>query len=77
PQVDETFWSVVTLKSPIQWGDKLVQFVCLLNISEQNQMEDSKPMYDVLMKLLDNRLLVQKILQCNTYAELKNTLKKV
>ncbi|MDN6641209.1 MAG: BglG family transcription antiterminator, partial [Tetragenococcus sp.] len=77
PQVDKTFWSVVTLKNPIQWEDKLVQFVCLLNISEQNQMEDSKPMYDVLMKLLDNRLLIQKILQCDTYTELKNTLKKV
>ncbi|MDN6127938.1 MAG: PTS sugar transporter subunit IIA, partial [Tetragenococcus halophilus] len=77
PQVEETFWSVVTLKHPIQWGDKLVQFVCLLNISEQNQMEESKPMYDVLMKLLDNRPLIQKVLQCDTYEALKNTLKKV
>ena len=77
PQVEETFWSVVTLKHPIQWDDKLVQLVCLLNISEQNQMEESKPMYDVLMKLLDNRPLIQKVLQCDTYEALKNTLKKV
>lgn len=75
PQTVDTFWSIVTLKRPIQWGNKPVQVVCLLNINKQKQkMDDLKPMYDVLMKLLDNRFLLQKLLQGETYAEFKDAL---
>ncbi|GAA0349055.1 BglG family transcription antiterminator [Oceanobacillus sp. FSL W7-1281] len=77
PQTDETFWSIVTLKDSILWGDKPVQLICLLNISTHNKMDDLKPMYDVLVKLLDNRLIVQKLLQCETYAEVKKVMTKV
>lgn len=76
PQADETFWSIVTLKEPIQWGGKPVQLINLLNIN-RNQQDSLKPMYDVLIKLLDNRDLVQKLLQCETYAEFKSLLTKV
>src|SRR5699024_6646561 len=62
-QTDETFWSIVTLKEPIQWGNKPVQLIILLNIN-RNQKDSLKSMYDVLIKLLDNRDLVQKLLQC-------------
>ncbi|AYW47967.1 PTS fructose transporter subunit IIA [Tetragenococcus osmophilus] len=77
PQVNDTFWSIVTLKQPIQWDDKPVQFICLLNVSKQNQMEESKPMYDVLMKLLDNRRIIHRLLQCETYEELKKVLRSL
>ncbi|MBA4603554.1 BglG family transcription antiterminator [Thermoactinomyces mirandus] len=76
PQADDTFWSIVTLRNPIQWGGKPVQIICLLNISKRNRMDDLKPMYDVLVKLLDNRLLLQKLLHCETYNEFKTVLTK-
>ncbi|MFD1362388.1 BglG family transcription antiterminator [Lentibacillus salinarum] len=76
PQTDATFWSIVTLRNPIQWGSKPVQIICLLNISKDKQMDDLKPMYDVLVKMLDNRPLLQKLLQCETYSEFKWALTK-
>lgn len=73
PQTDETFWSIITLENPISWGDKPVQMIYLLNISKQ-QEDDLTPMYDVLLKLLDNYSLIQKLLQCKMYSEFKVTL---
>src|SRR5699024_4459377 len=72
-QTDDTFWSIVTLKNPIQWGNKPVQFINLLNIN-RHQVDNLKPMYDVLKRLLDNRVLLQELLQCETYAAFKSTL---
>ncbi len=77
PQAGDTFWSIVTLKNPIPWGDKPVQIICLLNISKQKRMDDLKPMYNVLVKLLDNWLLLQKLLQCETYDEFKTVLTRI
>ncbi|MEW9676948.1 BglG family transcription antiterminator [Lentibacillus sp. L22] len=74
-QTDETFWSIVTLKHPIQWGEKPVQLINLLNINRY-QKDSLKPMYDVLKKLLDSRALLQRLLQCETYAEFKSLLTK-
>lgn len=77
PQTDDTFWSIVTLEKPIQWGNKPVQIVFLLNINKQKQaMDDLKPMYEVLMKLLDNQFLLQELLQTKTYVEFKQALTK-
>lgn len=72
-QTDDTFWSIVTLRNPIQWGGKPVQMINLLNINK-HQVDNLKPMYDVLIKLLDNRVLLQKLLQCETYAQFKSIL---
>ncbi|MDY0406717.1 BglG family transcription antiterminator [Virgibacillus sp. 179-BFC.A HS] len=74
PQTQETFWSVVTLQRPIQWGDKPVQLIVLLNISE-NKKYDLKPMYALLLKLLDDKNMVREILQCKTYEQLKRIIK--
>jgi len=36
----ETFWTVCTLRNPIKWyDDQSVQFICLLNVNEDNQAE--------------------------------------
>ncbi|MEG6575062.1 BglG family transcription antiterminator [Caldibacillus debilis] len=74
PQTDETFWCIVTLAKPIQWGKKPVQLICLLNI-DKNKRDSLKPMYSVLVKFLDNVQLIHRLLQCQTYDEFKNTLK--
>lgn len=68
PCTKETFWSIVTLKNPIIWGERPVQFVLLLNIGETVK-HDLKPMYDLLIKLLDNSNLIQRLVQCDTYDE--------
>lgn len=68
PCTEETFWSIVTLKKPIQWGERPVQFVLLLNIGKKVK-HDLKPMYDVLVRLLDNRNLIQRLVQCETREE--------
>ncbi|MFS8652853.1 MAG: PTS sugar transporter subunit IIA, partial [Caldibacillus sp.] len=68
PCTKETFWSIVTLKNPIVWGKRPVQFVLLLNIGETVK-HDLKPMYDLLIKLLDNSNLIQRLVQCETYDE--------
>lgn len=75
PQTDDTFWSILTLNSPIQWGDKPVRIVFLLNIAKENT-EDLKAMYGTLVKLLDNEFLLKELLDCSTYHEFKKVLKK-
>ncbi|WP_158282220.1 BglG family transcription antiterminator [Salipaludibacillus keqinensis] len=76
PQTDDTFWSIITLKKPILWIDKPVQFVVLLNIAKNNQA-NLKPMYTSLMQLLDDRNKVTGFLQCKTFDQLKSLIKNM
>jgi lichenan operon transcriptional antiterminator len=63
PETEETFWTVCTLKKPIEWaGKNMVQFICLLNIGKDSK-EDLEGMYQRLVALVENRTLVQKILK--------------
>ncbi|WP_175631946.1 BglG family transcription antiterminator [Virgibacillus siamensis] len=73
PKTDSTFWSIVTLKKPIQWEDKLVQIVFLLNVNRYKK-DDLKPMFHSLVQLVDDRNFVQQLLQCRTYIQFKNKL---
>ncbi|WP_425339543.1 PTS sugar transporter subunit IIA [Lentibacillus salicampi] len=73
PKTDSTFWSIVTLKKPIQWDDKPVQIVFLLNIN-QNKKDDLKPMFNTLVKLVDNKILIHQLLQCKSYNTFKNKI---
>ncbi|WP_174614735.1 BglG family transcription antiterminator [Virgibacillus ihumii] len=73
PKTDSTFWSIVTLKRPIKWEDKLVQIVFLLNVN-RNKKDDLKPMFSSLVQLVDNRKLVQQLLQCRSYKQFKNKI---
>ncbi|PLT27543.1 BglG family transcription antiterminator [Peribacillus deserti] len=68
PQTNTTFWAVCTLQKPIKWGDKRVQFICLLSI-EKNSTGDFQSMYNLLGSLLDDSTKVQQFLKCRTYKE--------
>lgn len=74
-QADETFWTIITLDDPIQWGEKPVQFIVFLNINKK-QMESLQPMYEILIKLMENRELIQQLIQCESYSAFKTFLMK-
>ncbi len=62
PQSNQTFLSFCTLKKPIQWGDKRVQFICLLSV-KKGSTEDLQSMYEMLGKIIDDVSLVQELLK--------------
>ena len=68
PQTDHTFWVICTLQKPITWGEKPVQFVCLLCV-EKNNNRDLQRMYDKLVHLVDNHDIVQKLIKARSYYE--------
>lgn len=70
PKTASTFWAICTLQKPIDWGGKMVQFVCLLCV-EKECTEDLKNMYELLIHIIDNEKYVQELLQCETYQELE------
>jgi lichenan operon transcriptional antiterminator len=72
PLTDDTFWSICTLQKPIEWDDKLVQFVCLLSV-EKDSSGDLQRMYDMLGKVIDDRELVQHLIKAKTFNEFKDT----
>ncbi|WP_213818669.1 BglG family transcription antiterminator [Garciella nitratireducens] len=76
PQTKETFWCVVTLKKPIQWGNKSVQLVVLLNISKEKK-QGLHPMHELLIRLLDNKEMVNHILKCKNYQQLRQMMKRI
>ncbi|WP_144552558.1 BglG family transcription antiterminator [Bacillus sp. X1(2014)] len=68
PQTDSTFWTICTLKKPIEWGGKRVQFVCLLSV-EKNSGSELQNMYDYLLELIDDSQVVQQLIKCKNYKE--------
>ncbi|WP_245732780.1 BglG family transcription antiterminator [Salinibacillus kushneri] len=66
PQSRETFVSVCTLKKPITWHDKSVQFVCLLCVKE-GSTEDLEDVYKLLGSIIDNAWMVQQLLRAKDY----------
>ncbi|WP_017471257.1 BglG family transcription antiterminator [Amphibacillus jilinensis] len=72
-QTNDTFLTICTLKKPIDWADKRVQFVCLLNV-EKDSKEDLQHMYEMLGKMVDNPSLIQQLVQCKNYRDFINTL---
>ncbi|WP_019636622.1 BglG family transcription antiterminator [Paenibacillus fonticola] len=68
PQSDGTIWAICTLKQPIDWSGKPVQFICLLSI-DKNGEEPPTTMYNHLMRIVDHSEIVQQMLDCETYDE--------
>lgn len=68
PQSDGTIWAICTLKQPIDWAGKPVQFICLLSI-DKNGEEPPTTMYNQLMRIVDHSEIVQQMLDCETYDE--------
>lgn len=72
-QADHTFLTLCTLKKPIDWADKRVQFVCLLNV-EKDSKEDLQNMYEMLSKMVDNPQLIRRLISCDNYRDFINTI---
>ncbi|PLR98522.1 BglG family transcription antiterminator [Bacillus sp. T33-2] len=73
-ETSDTFWTICTLKSPIQWDDdKMVQFVCLLNI-EKGSEERLSGMYQQLIKVIENKSVVQKLIKSQSKEEIINIM---
>lgn len=68
PQTNETFWSICTLKKPIDWDEKRVQFVCLLSVKKSSK-EDLVNMYSLLIKVVDDSNMVYQLLRCKSFRE--------
>jgi len=68
PETDETFWTLCTLRKPIQWEEKRVQFVCLLSV-QKNGAADLQCMYKILCRVVDDQEVVQRLLKCISYDE--------
>ncbi|SDK19887.1 BglG family transcription antiterminator [Sediminibacillus albus] len=68
PQSNQTFLAFCTLRKPVLWGEKRVQFVCLLSV-EKNSTADLQSMYDLLGTVIDDASLVQKLLKVQSYEE--------
>ncbi|MFC9710272.1 BglG family transcription antiterminator [Paenibacillus sp. NPDC056933] len=68
PQSNRTVWAICTLKSPIDWSGRPVQFVCLLSIAKSGE-EPQVKMYQHLMGLVDDSEIIQQMLECKTYGE--------
>ncbi|MGE6630497.1 BglG family transcription antiterminator [Bacillus sp. NPDC077027] len=75
PQTLETFWAICTLEKPIDWGDKKVQFVCLLCV-EKNNLKDLKGMYHLLGELVHNNKLIHCLIACDSFEEMLDVLYK-
>ncbi len=72
-QTDHTFLTICTLEKSIDWAENRVQFVCLLNVEKDSQ-EDLQHMYEMLGNMVDNKVLVQKLIKCTSYHEFINAL---
>lgn len=76
PITEETFWTLATLKYPVNWNDKKVQLICLLNVAKEvNQSLD--PMYKTLISIIDNPNIVQKIIKCKSKEDVFRILENV
>ncbi|MEC1543621.1 transcriptional regulator LicR [Bacillus halotolerans] len=75
PQTQTTFWAVCTLKKPIDWENKRVQFVCLLCVEKENKA-DLQSMYKLLGSILDDPAAVSQLLKSRTYQELSDVFDK-
>lgn len=73
-QTDETFLTVCTLQRPINWGEKRVQLIFLLNV-EKGDTQDLQTLYKALRYIVDNISVVQRILKCRSYEDFLKVLK--
>lgn len=68
PQSKQTFLTICTLKRPIDWGERKVQFVCLLNVKKDSQ-ENLQDLYDILGRIVNDSALIQRLLSARSYQE--------
>ncbi|XJZ26723.1 BglG family transcription antiterminator [Bacillota bacterium Lsc_1132] len=74
PDTDETFWTVCTLKRPIEWSNKqMVQFICLLNI-RKGPKGDLDRMFQKLIDVLEDKTTVRKLVKSESAKEIVEIL---
>lgn len=73
PQTAETFLTFCTLNQPITWGERKVQFICLLNVEKDSQ-EDLQLLYDILGTIVNTPSVVSKLVHCTSYEEFSSTI---
>jgi len=73
---NQTFWTLLTLVDPIDWGGNKVQFICLLHVAKSNK-ENLDLMYKSLIRFLDNRSIIQDILKAENVKEVLNIIKRM
>ncbi|WP_025949778.1 BglG family transcription antiterminator, partial [Geobacillus thermocatenulatus] len=74
PETEETFWTVCTLKRPIEWhGKHKVQLVCLLNI-KKGSTGDLDRMYQKLIAILEDKSIVRKVIKSESAKEIVEIL---
>lgn len=76
PQTKKTFLTFCTLDQPILWGERKVQFICLLNVEKDSQ-EDLQLLYDILGKIVNTPAIVSKLLHCSDYDEFISIIQSV
>lgn len=70
PETEQTFWTICTLARPIIWHDnQVVQLVCLLNI-QKGAKGDLENMFQQLIKIIEDKSLVQKIIKSQSITEI-------
>ncbi|BAM48317.1 BglG family transcription antiterminator [Amphibacillus xylanus] len=67
-QAKETFLTICTLQKPINWSNKRVQLICLLNV-EKDGHKDLEIMYKGLIKVIEDPTIVQQLIQARNYSE--------
>ena len=73
PHSETTFLTVCTLKKPIMWKDKPVQFVCLLNVMKNSQ-EDLQVMYELLGRIVHESSVVERLIKAQSYEDFMKVL---
>lgn len=76
PMSHKTFLTVATLKEPIDWYGKQVQFVILLNVA-QNLDGSLEPLYKHLIELIDDYERVKQCIEAESKTELIRLICKV
>lgn len=67
---DETFWTICTLQSPIDWhNNQMVQVVILLNIQKEPG-KNLEEMYKLLIQVIENKTIVKNIIKSKMISEL-------
>src|SRR5690625_7056399 len=62
PLTRGTFWTICTLKRPIDWGGNRVQFVCLFSVGK-NKAPNLQLMYDNLIEIVENEQKVKQLIR--------------
>ncbi len=76
PKTEKTFLTVCTLEKPVMWKDKPVQFVCLLCV-EKNSQVDLQAMYEIIGMIIESSSIVQKLIKAQSYNEFMKVLEGI